>query len=172
MSIFDDPNDPTPCNWPCDCCTDQGRGGGTWVRDDGGRAAAGFRGETRDCVTRAIAIATGRPYREVYDALTERAKEARKRARRRKHGTARTGVHRNVYEPYLRELGWTWTPTMQVGSGCKVHLCAEELPAGRLVVAVSRHVVAVVDGVVHDTHDPSRGGTRCVYGYYAATELD
>jgi hypothetical protein len=24
----------------------------------------------------------------------------------------------------------------------------------------------VIDGVVHDTHDPRRGGTRCVYGYY------
>jgi hypothetical protein len=27
--------------------------------DDGGRSAAGFKGKTSDCVTRAIAIATG-----------------------------------------------------------------------------------------------------------------
>ena len=24
----------------------------------------------------------------------------------------------------------------------------------------------VIDGVIQDTHNPSRGGTRCVYGYY------
>lgn len=29
-------------------------------------------------------------------------------------------------------------------------------------------IAAVVDGVLHDTFDCSRGGTRCVYGYYAA----
>jgi hypothetical protein len=47
-------------------------------------------------------------------------------------------------------------------------LKADELPAGRLIVSVSKHLVAVIDGVAHDTHDPSRGGTRCVYGYYRA----
>lgn len=31
----------------------------TFVYDDGGRSAAGFKGKTGDCVTRAIAIATG-----------------------------------------------------------------------------------------------------------------
>ena len=66
----------------------------------------------------------------------------------------------------MESLGWQWTPTMRIGSGCKVHLRADELPAGRLVVSVSRHVVAVVDGVVHDTHDSTRGGSRCVYGYF------
>ena len=55
---------------------------------------------------------------------------------------------------------------MHVGGGCKIHLRADELPRGRLVCKVSRHMVAVIDGVLHDTHDCSRGGTRCVYGYY------
>ena len=27
-------------------------------------------------------------------------------------------------------------------------------------------MVCVIDGVIHDNHNPSRGGTRCVYGYY------
>jgi len=30
-----------------------------FVKHDGGRAAAGFKGKSGDCVTRAIAIATG-----------------------------------------------------------------------------------------------------------------
>jgi hypothetical protein len=55
---------------------------------------------------------------------------------------------------------------MQIGSGCKVHLRADELPNGRLVVHTSRHSTAVIDGVIHDTYDPSRGGNRCVYGYW------
>lgn len=137
-----------------------------WKENDGGREAAGFKGKTGDCVTRAIAIATGLPYREVYDELHARAKAKAKRARKKKHGSPRNGVHRNVYEPYLTELGWTWTPTMQVGRGCKVHLRADELPEGTLIVNCSRHVVAVIDGVAHDTHDPTRDGSRCVYGYY------
>jgi hypothetical protein len=49
---------------------------------------------------------------------------------------------------------------------CKVHLRDGELPMGRLVVSLSRYYAAVIDGVIHDTHDPSRDGTRCVYGYW------
>lgn len=56
---------------------------------------------------------------------------------------------------------------MLIGQGCRVHLRQGELPHGRLVVSVSKHLTAVIDGVIYDTHDPSRGGMRCVYGYYA-----
>jgi len=66
----------------------------------------------------------------------------------------------------MESLGWQWTSTMQIGSGCTVHLRPDELPQGRLVVSLSRHVVAVIDGVAYDTHDPTRGGLRCVYGYF------
>ena len=55
---------------------------------------------------------------------------------------------------------------MGIGTGCKVHLRADELPAGRLVAALSHHMVAVIDGIIHDTYDCSREGTRCVYGYF------
>jgi hypothetical protein len=40
-----------------------------FVRNDGGRLAAGFQGGAGDCVVRAIAIAAQRPYLEVYEAL-------------------------------------------------------------------------------------------------------
>jgi hypothetical protein len=135
-----------------------------WRYDDGGRRAAGFRGEAGDCVTRSIATATGLPYREVYDALA--AGMGATRARGGGKRSAREGVLRRVYEPYLESLGWVWTPTMQIGSGCTVHLREGELPGGALVVSVSRHITAVIDGVVHDTYDPTSDGMRCVYGYY------
>jgi len=44
---------------------------------------------------------------------------------------------------------------MAIGSRCKVHLADGELPPGRLVVSVSKHYAAVIDGVIHDTHDPA-----------------
>lgn len=138
-----------------------------WVDDDGGRAAAGFsvKNDAGDCVVRAIAIATEQDYAAVYDAIA--ALNAEMGGGRR---TARDGVARKVYDHYLSELGWKWTPTMKVGAGCTVHLRGDELPPGRLVVRLSRHLTAVMDGVVHDTHDPSRDGTRCVYGYWQATQ--
>src|SRR5579863_6448660 len=44
--------------------------------DDGGRAAAGYRGRARDCATRAIAIATQHSYQEVYQALAAATAQA------------------------------------------------------------------------------------------------
>ncbi len=133
-----------------------------FIYADGGRAAAGFKGETRDCVTRAIAIATGQDYQAVYDDLNALAK-----ARGESTSSARTGVQKPTTRAYMASLGWAWVPCMGIGTGCTVHLAPGELPMGRLVVQCSRHVVAVIDGVVHDTHNPSRGGTRCVYGYWS-----
>jgi hypothetical protein len=136
-----------------------------WVYDDGGRSISSFKGSTGDCVTRAIAIATGQPYSEVYDAINEQARKERPR-NGRKRSSAREGVQKPTIRRYMESLGWRWVPTMHVGSGCTVHLRADELPAGRLVVNVSKHSVAVINGIIHDTYDPSRNGTRCVYGYY------
>lgn len=138
-----------------------------FVKNDGGRADAGFKGSAGDCAVRAISIATGTPYQEVYDAIN--ALGSKERTGRRKRGTsnARTGVYKGAVHKYMASIGWAWTPTMQIGSGCKVHVRSEELPTGRLVLNLSRHYAAVIDGALHDTHDCSRDGTRCVYGYWA-----
>jgi len=136
-----------------------------WINDDGGRAEAGYKGTTGDCCVRAIAIVTGKPYQEVYDAINEVSKTERTGKRKRGKSNARTGVYSKTARKYMESLGYEWTATMHIGSGCKVHLWDNELPKGRLFVRVSRHYTAVIDGVVHDTHDPTRGGTRCVYGY-------
>lgn len=137
-----------------------------FIRNDGGRAAAGFKGEAGDCVTRAIAIATGEPYSVVYTALNELAKGERTGKRKRRKSSSREGVYKPTIRKYMESIGWLWVPCMTIGSGCKVHLDADELPAGRLVVSVSKHSVAVIDGVLHDTSDCSREGRRCVYGYF------
>lgn len=140
-----------------------------WIYNDGGRAAAGYKGTTGDCVTRAIAIATNKPYQEVYDAINKLALLEKPRGKNRR-SNARTGVGRFTYDRYLKGLGWTWHPTMTVGSGCKVHLKRGELPAHPskwLIVRVSKHVTCVVNNFIFDTYDPSRDHGRCVYGYYS-----
>ncbi len=164
------------------------------VFDDGGRAAAGFAGRAGDCVTRSIAIATGLPYLEVYEALSAGCREQRVTKRSRRRASARSGVdtRRKWFRDYMASLGFQWVPTMRIGSGCRVHLVDGELPAGRLIVALSKHYTAVIDGVIHDTHDPQREvhcitpnrgqalragewinangvcsiSRRCVYGYW------
>jgi len=135
-----------------------------WVWNDGGRKAAGFKGTAPgDCVTRAIAIALELPYQQVYDDLNALAKATEKRGLR---STARTGVIRKTYEAYLKSLGWNFMPMMQIGRGCTCHMRANELPSGRIIVRLSHHLCAIVDGWQFDIKDQSRGGMRCVYGYF------
>ena len=141
----------------------------SFVFNDGGRKAAGYKGNAGDCVCRAIAIAAQLPYQQVYDMLAEGNAAQRKSKRTGKQSrSARNGIYtkRKWFKDYMLELGFVWTPTMQVGSGCQVHLTADELPSGRIICSVSRHYVAVIDGVINDTYDCSRAGTRCVYGYW------
>lgn len=137
-----------------------------FVYDDGGRTKAGFKGETGDCAARAIAIATGQDYKTVYYDLVLAADSERPTKRRKKRSHPRVGMHSHTMKKYLLSIGWAWTPTMFIGSGCKVHLKADELPKGILLCNVSKHYTTVVDGVIHDTEDPSRRETRCVYGYF------
>lgn len=137
-----------------------------FVYADGGRSNY-FKGTAGDCVCRAIANATGMDYKEVYDALNELASHERITKRRPKRSSARNGVRIQTERKYVTEvLGWKWHPTMTIGSGCTVHLDADELPKGNLIVSVSKHTTCVKDGVLYDTYDCTRDGTRCVYGYY------
>jgi len=140
---------------------------------DGGRDAAGFKGGAGDCVVRSIAIAAKLPYLQVYEDLREaNARYANERDNKlsrqltRRGTSPRNGNHRNVFHDYILGHGFVWVPTMKLGTGCQVHLRPNELPTGTLIVKVSKHLTTVVDGVIYDTHNPSRGGSRCVYGYY------
>lgn len=145
--------------------------------NDGGRAQAGYKGNAGDCVCRAITIASGKPYAEIYEALangnaTQRTTKntMRSKSSMRKAGvkTASQGIHTNRkwFKDYMISLGFEWVSCMGIGTGCKVHLRGDELPMGKLVAMLSKHSVAVIDRVINDTYDPSREGNRCVYGYW------
>ena len=127
-----------------------------FVYDDGGRSKYYKADRVGDCVVRAIANATGRDYKEVYNDL--------KVANGGK--SCRNGTPKAVSRKYLADQGFKWVATMKPGSGCKVHLRESELPKGTLIVKVSKHLTCVKDGVIYDTYDCSRDGMRCVYGYW------
>lgn len=170
-----------------------------FIYDDGGRANCGFKGKVGDCVTRSISIVTQRPYSQVYAELAlinSKMRKTKRRVATTGQATASHGIYTNsqLFKDYMRGLGFRWVPCMKVGQGCKVHLADNELPNGRLIVAVSRHYTAVIDGVIHDTGNPQRDksyifepdrgqelksnqgrnengvwteiGGRCVYGYW------
>jgi hypothetical protein len=148
-----------------------------FVRDDGGRTAAGYRSEGGDSAVIAIAIAGGWAYKDVYDELTYFA--GLERPRKDKYGirgqrsSARTGFNSRTVRKYLESKPYVmWTPTMKVGTGCKMHLRTGEIPMGRLVCNVSKHYTAVIDGVIHDVYNPDRYGDRCVYGYFRFGSVD
>jgi len=163
--------------------------------NDGGRSKY-FKGEGGDCVTRAIAIASGMDYKEVYDILAAGNKSQRKSKYDTKTKGTATALHginvkRKWFKDQMAAWGFIWVPTMQIGQGCTTHLCKGELPVGRLVVSVSKHYTSMIDGVINDTWNPSRIWTspytgqelktnmfihedgktiheesRCVYGYW------
>lgn len=117
-------------------------------RTDGGRSAAGYKGYAGDCVTRAIAIAEQRPYQEVYDDIFK--------AQGR---TPRKGVYDFVWKAYLEKRGWKWVPA----DGLTAR--ADHLPKGTVIVSIHRHLFTVIDHVIYDTHDTTRGGSRPIKGY-------
>lgn len=123
--------------------------------NDGGRSRYFKAKKVGDCVVRAGAIASGRDYMEVYNLARQIAGE-----------TPRNGLKKRHCMRLMEALGGRWHPTMTIGSGCQVHLNADELPKGRIVCSCSRHLVAVIDGVINDTYEDDRDGKRCVYGYW------
>lgn len=126
-----------------------------YVYNDGGRSQY-FKAEgVGDCVCRAIAIVTEKDYKEVYNTIKEITDE-----------NPRNGLSKEATKKVCEYYGGKWVATMKIGSGCKVHLSKDELPDGRLICNLSRHVTCVIDGVIYDTYDCSRDGKRCVYGYW------
>lgn len=137
-----------------------------FVYSDGGRSQY-YKGERGDCLCRAICNATGLDYKVVYDKINEYSKKERTCKRRVGKSSARNGVHKVTAQKIIQEwLGWEWHPTMQIGSGCRVHVREEELPSGNIILNLSRHYSCVRDGVLYDTFDCSEDGQRCVYGYW------
>ena len=70
------------------------------------------------------------PYDYVYHLLNENAKHQRITKRQPSRGSARTRVYKATIRRIMEMLGWEWTPTMHIGSGCKIYLRDGELRWG------------------------------------------
>ena len=128
--------------------------------NDGGRAAAGFRGDTGDCVVRAIAIAGAYDYRHVYDVMAEAMKAAgysrsgnayilrenrRRQPRRRGQPKAR-----DIQHAVIREFGFVKVPFER---GPRPTYTEAHATHGTCIVKTTRHVAALRDGALQDTFD-------------------
>jgi hypothetical protein len=111
-----------------------------------------------DCVTRAIVMATGLDYQEVWDELTRR-----KQGPGNKRGTASSGMPHVVSCEYLKELGWTYVSFDQ---GEK--FTYENLPE-ECIVNLPGHYTYVKRGIVYDTYDCRGKRRRKLEGYYVPT---
>ena len=121
---------------------------------DGGRAASGRKGSTGDCAVRAMAIALGRDYDECYNELAQANKDAGKAK------SMRRGIMKSDFEKVLARYGWVWRAAPKF-DGRKAR--CSDLPSGIVIARQSRHMVAVIDGLPHDTFDSSN---KMVYGYW------
>lgn len=158
-----------------------------FIYSDGGRSNYFKAKGVGDCVTRAICNATGKDYKEVYDALKELASHERTGCRKKEKSSVRDGVYKNTVKKYIEGvLGWKWIPTMKVGVGCMAHLNRDELPSDQtIIVKISKHLTCIKNGVIYDTYNcsemdvydengflESRSDDRAVYGYWVAPTED
>lgn len=119
----------------------------TFIKTDGGRQAAGYKGIVNDCAVRAIAIALELDYKIVYQQINLYL-EAYGYQR-----TARQAVPFDILNRYLKMQGWEYVSAKR-----------DELPAGRIIADIGNHVLAVIDGVVHDLWDSLNDGEVSVHG--------
>lgn len=118
---------------------------------DGGRSKYFAKETVRDCVVRAIAIASGRDYKEVYNKAKEIIGY-----------TPRNGVKCSDTHKIMKAFGGEWNRT-----GGNTHLCEGEIPMrGHIICNLKGHVTAVINGVIYDTYDCSDDGYRSIYGYW------
>jgi hypothetical protein len=115
-----------------------------FVQNDGGRAAAGFKGAAGDCVARAVAIASGRPYAEVYERLAagkahQRVTRRDRRRPQRLNGSGRhprtagdgVSTRRAWFADYMAELGFVHAHRIGVSGSSARRRIARRAPDRR-----------------------------------------
>ena len=132
---------------------------------DGGRKAAGYKGDADDCFCRAVAVATGKTYKKVYNTINAVAKAKKGRYR----SSARDGCYVEIMRLVMKKLGWRWVSLCRVGVGCSTRVRQDELPReGAYILRLAGHIVAYINGVLYDTSDWARENAPFVYGYWTA----
>ena len=128
--------------------------------DDGGRAAAGYRGKTGDCVVRAIAICANEDYLTVYRTMAEHMKRNgyaasgnayATRERNRKAPRRRGQLNaRCVQDHVLEAYGFT---RVRLPSGERPTFTEAHHRYGDCIVGTTKHLAALVGGALLDIFD-------------------
>ena len=124
--------------------------------DDGGRAAAGFKGQAGDCVVRAIAILTRAPYAAVYARMAAAMKQAGYSAsgngdrQKPRPGLRPRLTARQVQNLVKRSYGLR---RVDLGRGARPTYTQAWQLHGNCLVGTTKHVAAIVDGTLRDTFD-------------------
>jgi len=136
--------------------------------NDGGRSKY-FKNTGRDCVTRAIAIASGMDYLEVFNKITE----LKWKAGYNKSALHGVNTRSKWFRSQMQKWGWKWT---QVKTYERVSLDSPKFNNGNVIISLQHHYVALIDGVINDTYNPdqpkqrglrSESGKRIVLGYWS-----
>ena len=113
--------------------------------NDGGRAEAGRRGKSNDCVVRAICIAADLDYAKVYAAVNDACLEHCGKS------LARNGSPKRVTAKAMKQFGFK-----RIGfrRGETIPTYAEAYARfGVCIVKTTRHVAALKDGALQDVFD-------------------
>lgn len=101
------------------------------------------RAHVEDCVIRAIAIATGRKWYDVYDALCKQGRE-----------DANVISANAVWGKYLYRLGFEPFLLPDACPTCTtIRRFCEMFPVGTFIIGTGTHAVCVIDGDYYDSWD-------------------
>lgn len=127
----------------------------TWVYNDGGRSEAGYKSTAADCVVRAVAIVMEIPYKVIYEDLRHFLSS-------RGADSPRNGVSYEHLQRYLGQLGFRYKAI----EGKHITLHRDELPKGKVIADLPRHVTAVLDGIINDAYNPNEKKNQQLLGYW------
>lgn len=138
-----------------------------YIKDDGGRKLAGYKGTTRDCVLRATCIFFDVDYQITYKLLNKFCKPFNEEniGRYKKSGS-RVGVSNLLTPNWFESFGLVYVPILRTKHQRYKRANLKDLPElkkGKYILNMRKHVACVKDGILYDSWD-SRNNV--VYGYY------
>lgn len=116
----------------------------------------------KNCVARAICLATGISFIEVHFTLEmlgqlEGTVGAAPRNGRRRRSHPTRGMFRATYQQWLERLGWEYVTVPQ---GMMLDLMPHQ---GTIIIQFRRHLATAVEGIIYDTWDCRK---REILGYF------
>ena len=132
-----------------------------FVQTDGGRRQdTKRRNHGKDCMVRALAVATGVPYAQVYDELVAEGVFSPKRG----GFMDRLVGQLNFADMDFHGFKFQWISFPAVKGKPRMHAdkFAEQFPTGTYLLRMGHHICCMADGVLYDMF--SHTDRRCVYG--------